>query len=81
MSTIVPLKLAVAVFGPVDVGSLIACSIGPRLNTLPMLDVIEPFSFVDSTIEVHVLPVAICFIISPGALIYIPIGVDEAPLA
>ena len=72
---------ALSIFLAVLVASVVACAIGPRLDTLSVLLVLEPVANVSCTIGVSVGAMAMSLVIEPHAFVNVTIGVHEHTLA
>ena len=72
-----PEEFSLAMFGSVDVLTFIACFIRPGFDTVSMLLVFFPFTFIDSTIVVNVLAAAVRFVIAPLTLVNVSIRVNQ----
>ena len=63
---------------PLDVATLVACSIRPRLETVTVLFILFPLATILGTIKMAVSTLTMSFVIHPVAIIDIAICVDKA---
>ncbi len=74
---ICPSELASAVFLAMSILAIVRCSIRPLLNTLAVLFIFKPVTFISGAIYMSVNSLAVCFIIFPLSFINIAISVNK----